>query len=313
VSPRPFKSQEESFESCLELAKVGRHQEATEALVRALSRTPLHAQHRAAAVDALIQIASLAEAAGGRDQAEGALLEAARLAPRFADVHHRLGCARLAAGKRVEARGSFEEALRINPRYVAARAEIALLDAREGRLAEALATLRALGQEAAVDERRIFARGLESLEHADWEQAGGLLRQALHLDEPGIHQLIEEFHRRMEGGDRAAAAHLARQALRQHQHYADLHYMLGTAELEESNLDDAVSSLARALELHPDYHAARVQLARALEALGDAAQAEEQVALVLQSDPRHPQALELSERWRRLQRRRPAGAVRKAS
>jgi tetratricopeptide (TPR) repeat protein len=313
MSPRPFKSQDDSFEDCLELAKSGRHSQAVEALVRALAQTPLHAQYRAAAVEALLQISRLAEAAGERDHAESALLEASRVAPRFADVHHRLGCVRLAAGKRLEARASFEEALRINPRYIAARAELALLDAREGRLAQALLTLRTLGQEATLDEPRVFAHALESLEQADWDEAGDLVRHALHLDEPGIQETIEEFHRRMERGDRPAAAHLVRQALREHQRYADLHYLLGTAELEDSNLDDAISSLACALELHPDYHAARIQLARALETLGDIVQAEEQVALVLQVDPEHPQALELSERWNRMHRRRPMSAARKAS
>src|SRR5207247_4350489 len=64
-------------------------------------------------------------------------------------------------------------------------------------------------------------------------------------------------------------------------------------ELEEGAFDDALASFCRALELQPDYHAARLQLARTLESLGDPVQAEEQAALVLEADPRHPQALEL--------------------
>src|SRR6185369_8063146 len=114
---------------------------------------------------------------------------------------------------------------------------------------------------------------------------------------------------------RPGAARCVREALHDHPGYADLHYLLGIAELDEGHLDDAISALARALELHPDYHAARVQLARALEASGDLVQAEEQVGLVLQADPQHPQALELAERWSRLHRRSGRAAVspRKAS
>ena len=88
--------------------------------------------------------------------------------------------------------------------------------------------------------------------------------------------------------------------------WSDLHYLLGASELEDGAFDDALASFCRALELQPDYHAARVQLARTLESLGDQAQAEEQAALVLEADPHHPQALELCERWTRLQRRRGA-------
>ena len=89
-----------------------------------------------------------------------------------------------------------------------------------------------------------------------------------------------------------------------------IHALLGTVELEEGQVDDAIATLGRALELHPDYHAARVLLARALEASGDRAQAEEQVTLVLDADPQNPAALELAERWSRLHRRRDRSATR---
>lgn len=311
MSPRPLEHHHDAFDACVELARAGRYPQAVADLRRGLHRRTLHPQIRGAAAQALTRIARIAQDAGERDHATAALEEAVRIAPRFADVHYRLALLRLAAQRTVEARRSLEEALRINPRYVAARVEVALLDAREGRLGEALETLRRLGADHSPEEPRLFGRGLESLEHADWEEAGSLLKQALRLDQPGVNQVIEEFHALMRRGDRAGAAGRVREAMRQHPGYADLHHLLGIAELEEGHLDDAVSSLARALELHPDYHAARVELARALEALGDLAQAEEQVAWVLQADPGHPRALELAERWQRRARRgQRAGAAR---
>jgi tetratricopeptide (TPR) repeat protein len=299
----------------VDLARAGRHLEAVEDLRRVVASRPLHPQHRGAAVEALVSISRMAQASGDLANATAALEEARRLAPTFADVHYRLALARLAAQQRAGARRSLQEALRINPRYVAARVELALLDAREGMLGEALDTLRSLGDEHRVEEPRLFHDGLESLEHADWDAAGEQLRQALQLDKPGVKEVIEEFHVRMERGDRAGAARAVRGALQAFPSYADLHYLLGSAELEEGNLDDAVSSLARALELHPDLHKARVQLARALEALGDLAQAEEQASMVLEADPEHPDALELAERWKRLHRRpgQPGKAPRKRS
>jgi tetratricopeptide (TPR) repeat protein len=257
----------------------------------------------------------MAEAAGDLVQAARALEEALRIAPKFADVHYRLARIQIAGRQPGPARQSLDAALRINPGYVAARVERALLDAREGYLAEAIDTLRKLDLERASHEPRLFRRGLQSLEHADWHEAGSLLRQALHLDEPGLNEMLEDVRARMSRGDRAAAARLIREALAEHPGYADLHCLLGVAELEEGHVDDAIGTLAHALELHPDYHDARIQLARALEASGDLVQAEEQVALVLQVDPQNPQALEMAERWGRWHRRpkRSSSGARKAS
>src|SRR5262249_27046877 len=153
-------------------------------------------------------------------------------------------------------------------------------------------------------EPRLFRQGIQSLEHADWEEASVLLRQALHLDQPGVNETLEEVRARMERGDRSGAIRMLRDALRRYPGYTDLYFLLGVCELDEGHVDDSVATLARALELHPDYHAARIQLARALEAAGDLVQAEEQASLVLQADPQNPQALELAERWGRLHRRR---------
>lgn len=301
MSPRPLEPERaEGFEACVERARAGAHAEALRDLTSALGGAPFRGRLQGRAVDALGRIGRIAETAGDLENAERALVEAARLAPGFADVHYRLALIRLAAQKRPEARRDLEAALRINPHYVAARVERALLDAREGFLGEALDALRQLGRETRGDEARAFGRGIESLEHADWDEAGTRLRGALWLADPGPALAIEEFHARRAAGDPLGATQVLHAALEASPGYADLHYLLGTAEMEDGALDDAVGSLARSLEIHPDYHAARVQLARALEALGDVAQAEEQVALVLEADPGHPQALELSERWARL-------------
>jgi len=315
MTPRPLPSPGAPFEPCVALSRAGRHQEAVEDLRRVVAAQPLHREQRGAAVEALVAISRLAQAAGDIVHATLALEEARRLAPTFADVHYRLALARLQGQQRAGARRSLQEALRINPRYVAARVELALLDAREGMLGEALDTLKRLGEELTLEEPRLFRRGLESLEHADWEGAAVQLREALQLDQSGVQSVVDEFHARMERGDRAGAARIVRQALASFPSYADLHHLLGVAELEEGHLDDAVSSLARALELHPDFHMARVHLARALEALGDLAQAEEQVAMVLEADPEHPHATELAERWQRRHRRpeRAGRASRKGS
>jgi len=107
----------------------------------------------------------------------------------------------------------------------------------------------------------------------------------------------------MGGGDIEGAIRLLRAAIGTRETYADLHHLLGVAELEAGAYDDALASLARALELQPDFHDARVAFARVLEAFGDLAQASEQIGLVLRQDPDHAQALALHERWSRRRRR----------
>ena len=72
--------------------------------------------------------------------------------------------------------------------------------------------------------------------------------------------------------------------------------LLGAHELQVGATDDAIESFAHALELNPDYHTARVELARALEALGDTPQALAQLEQVLAADGSHAEARALHER-----------------
>jgi tetratricopeptide (TPR) repeat protein len=260
---------------------------------------PASGEDRAALALALGQVARLAEEAGAGAEAIEALDAALALAPDYADFHHRRGCLLIAAQRRGEARAALDRALAINPRYVAARLERALLDAREGLLGEALAALRALDEERRVEEPRAFQRGLRSLERADWDEAGALLKSALRLPDPALERRIAHHQALMAQGDYSQALHSLREAVTAHPGYPDLHHLLGCCELETGFTDDAIASFARALELNPDYHAARVQFARALEAQGDLVQAGEQVALVLEADPAHGPALEMEQRWSR--------------
>lgn len=315
MSPRPLQPEGSAFEPAIAMARDGRLDEAFAALSGMLSGGTGGGRRRDAGALAFAQVARLAEAAGDSDTALRALDEALRLAPGFADFHYRRGCVLIDRQARPAARAALERALSINPRYVAARLELSLLDAREGLLGESLATLRALGEAHPVEDPRSFQQGLKSLERADWEEAGAFLKRAMRLSDPAVDQTLERHRALIAQGDHVSALHALREAVVAHPGYPDLHCLLGGCELEAGLVDDALASLARALELHPDYHAARVQFARTLEALGDLDQAGEQVALVLQEEPAHPQALELQARWtrRREAGRRGSTGVRKAT
>jgi len=305
MSPRPLPSENAPFEPALALARAGQLAESVEAVTGALAGHGNAGPLRGAAALALAEVARLAEGAGALEIAARALDQAVALAPSFADLHFQRACLLNLQQQRPAARKALDEAVRINPRYVAARLELALLDAREGLLAESLAALRSLEQESRVEEPRAFQRGLKSLARADWDEAGALLKSALKITDPVVDRALADHHALVAQGEHVQALHALRDAVTAHPGYPDLHYLLGSSELEAGMSHDAIASLSHALELHPDFHAARIQLARSFEALGDLVQAGDQVALVLREDPAHPQALELHERWSR--RRDPRG------
>lgn len=305
-TPRPGNE----FDGALRAARAGRFARATALVERVLGADPAEGARRIAAVETLGKVARLAEAAGDPAGAASALEAALRLQPDYPDLWFRRGRLLIVLQRRAEARRALDRALALNPRFVAARLERALLDAAEGFIGEALESLRALGSESVVAEPGTFREGLETLARAEWEEAGVLLQRALALDAPAAEGPIERARTLLESGDADGAIELLQEALSDHAVWPDLHYVLGSAELERGQFDDALSSLARALELHPDFHAARLQFARALEGLGARAQAVEQVMLVLQREPEDPQALELHRAWtsRRRAARSRAGA-----
>ncbi len=296
MSPRPVEPDRSAFEPAMVLAREGRHADAVRWVADARGAAPGDLR-LADAARALSQVARLAEAAGDRGAALAALDLAVECRPGWADLHlHRaLACAAL--DRRAAARAALDTALRIHPRFVAARLERALLDAREGLVGEAIAELRALGHATRISEPHTFEQGMECLERADWDAASARLRRALRLAEPELEQRLERYEALMDEDQPGRAAQLLREVLPRFEAYPDLHYRLGAAELREGAYDDALVSLARALELNPDFSAARVLLARALDALGARAQALEQVALVLQSEPGQTQALALEVEW----------------
>lgn len=230
----------------------------------------------------------------------GQALSALDLATRvvdWADVHARRGMLLAQAGRHSDAIEAYDRALAINPRFRGAAVERALLDAREGRLGEALATLNALAADSAHTEPRVLAEGLEHLRAADVDRAAPLLRRALGATDTWLEAQLHQYQQLSQEGDLATALHALRAAVSERPGYPDLHYLLGVHEMQVGAFDDALESLARALELHPDYHAARVEFARVLEATGDTPQAIGQLELVLAAAPGHAGATALHERW----------------
>ena len=309
MTPRPEDPPPPEFEVPLRLAREGLRDEAVTWIEHAFRERKDQAPAGDAAAGALVRVARLGEEAGDWAGAERAIDAALDLRPKFPDLHFERGRILLAVGRRAEARKALDAALKLHPGYVAARVERALLDAREGLIGEALEALRALGRECKVDEPRAFERGLAALEEADWGEAGAHLSRALKLADPALEDRLVRFRELIERGEATAAAGLIREALLAYPGYPDLYYLLGTSELRQGHPDDAIASLARALELHPEFHAARVEFARALQALGETAQALEVLDQVVEAEPGHVEALELRQRWGSPRRGRSKGEI----
>jgi len=298
MSPRPTRRTDTDFGDVQRLATEGRLEAALRTLDGILGAHPAESS-RHAAVSLLRALAREAQSAGDAGGAIALLDTAVRLAPGFADLRFQHAQALAARGQRADARRALQHALRINPDYLAAQLELALLDAREGLLGDSLDRLRALADDPRLQEPAAFQQGLARLQQAQWDEAGSLLRRAMKLSDPALDRVLERFHAHMDAGEPARAAHVVREMLPRFAGYPDLHFLLASAELRDGHADDAIVSFARALELNPNFHAARLELARSLEAVGQVDQAREQVSRVLDARPDDPQALEMQARWLR--------------
>ncbi len=296
--PNPNQARSTRLKQALQWARAGQFSGARRHALATLRRGASD-RDKARTAHLLAEIATLALNAHEPLEAERCLRAAVRIVPRFADLRYRLAAVLAGADRLDESRIELKSALEINPDYIAARVDLALLDARMGQLGEALEALRRLEERRRPTRPESFHEGLGRLGRADWEEAAALLRSAYRLSESPLESELAQLTRRMRAGELKAALALVRKLVDRHPSYPDLQFLLGRVELAQGFADDAVASLCRSLELNPNFHAARIELARALESLGLLALAQDQVAAVLQSEPTHPAARRMRDRWAR--------------
>ena len=278
----------------LDIARQGESRRAVDEFSAHVTAPP-DAADRQRLARTLAQIARIAEEQ--RDPDAGiAALELASTLVDWADLHCHRGQLLAQLGRRADARRALDRALVLNPRYRVAAVERALLDAREGRIAEAMEALRMLARDGDVIEASTFEQGMVHLGHADFEDAGPLLRRALHASDAWLEERLHAVQDMSERGEHVAALQILREAVTERAAYPDLHLLLGVHELQLGSVDDAIESFSLALELNPDFHTARVAFARALEASGDTRQALVQLESVLEHDPDHREARALYQR-----------------
>jgi tetratricopeptide (TPR) repeat protein len=284
----PDEDTQQALQATHALAADGRYALAFAHVERLLASRPA-AEAPPAAATALAAVARAAERGGDGVTARRALETALSLVD-WADLH--LALARLLDrdGERRAAREHCERALAINPRFRAAAVELALLDAREGHVSDAVHALRTLSGGSSTLERESLRQGLERLREAAVEDAAPLLRRAFTGGDEALEALLGNAQASFASGDTAAGLASLRRAVAERPGYADLHAVLGSHELRAGHLDDGIATLVQALELNPDFHSARLELARGLEARGDRDAALHELNQVLEVEPSHADA-----------------------
>lgn len=302
-SPAPSdRPADPAWDEVLALRRAGRPARALESLARLAEADKAAGGHPEFLRLRGLLHADLAHEREVRGDVEGAaafLLRAIADAPRFPDLRFRLGLAQLRLGDLKGARASFETALEIAPTYAAPHVEIALLDARQGRLGESLALLRRLNETRPVPEAEDFRRGLERLADADWEGSEDILRRAFRVDSSPVDARLREVGTLLAENRTDEALALARALVDENPFFPDAHLALALARRERGEWDDCAEACGRALELNPSFHQARVYLAEALSRRGQWGESDFQLDAVLAVEPEHPLALALARALRR--------------
>lgn len=295
------------WDQVLRLRRAGRPAEALEALEgdRRESGAAPTTQLRRLRASLLGELARTAREAG--DPATAIKhLDRAREDGGFPDLSYERGLAHLVLGEREAARAAFADALALAPRYTAAGLELALLEARDGRIAEAVSRLRRLGDSVPPEQRRRLTEGAERLRAGAWEEAEARVRDSFREAAAALHGSFLRFGRLLEEGDPMRALEAARQLVERYPSYADAQHALGLAYLALGWCDDAVAAFGRALERNPDYDESRVYLAWTLFTQGESREGDAELVRLLEASPGYEPAL-------RLRDLRAAGRLRAAA
>jgi tetratricopeptide (TPR) repeat protein len=168
--------------------------------------------------------------------------EALKLRPEFPEAEYQRGSALVSLKRPAEAEGAYRRAMELRKDWAMPPAALGLLLARAG------------GRE---------------------KEAETLLRQSLAIDAKGVTALAALAELRAREGDAAEAAELLKRATAVKADDAALWVSRAQAEAASKAHAAAALSLARALELEPGNHVARVRLAELYLDLGDDARASE--------------------------------------
>ena len=282
----------ETLDAARAMTTSGRAREALD-LVAGWLAIPEHAAAPQPGASVLVEIAQVTGLAGDEDLSMRAL-DLALAWVDWADLRYARGVLHARRGALEAARTDLDRALAINPRYRAAALERALLDARDGRVGEAMASLRSFTEGQGDDDT--LRSALDHLRGQSVDDAAAWLRSSVGGADRELAGWLAEARAFTEAGDLMRALERLRCAVAARPGYPDLHALLGAHELRAGQIDDGIASLSDALCLNPDFHEARYELALRLEARGDREAALAEVTAILFAAPGHLGATALRDR-----------------
>jgi len=229
---------------------------------------------------------------GAADRAEESLRKAIAINPKYPDLHYNLANVLVEKGDYSNAAAEFEIALSINPRYSKALLEYGLLRYRTGERDAGIEMIgRAIESEPGYSPQ-LYKDALELHRMKRWDEALNKLDdlKATNVDDISYHFKLGKEHY-MRGDYEAAAADLER-ALSIQPGYADIRNWLGIVYLSAEEPSKALIEFSRALEINPNFIAARLNAASAFIRLGCKEEAANCYRRVLEIDQDNAEARE---------------------
>jgi tetratricopeptide (TPR) repeat protein len=201
-----------------------------------------------------------------------------------------VGDAALATGQTFDAIEAFSGALALKPQSMLASLKRGDTYRRRG---EYTAALRDLGQAAFLDPaapRPIELLGDVQAALGQYAAAAAEYQRYLALDDraPAVLYKLALAHYR--NGSAARAVDPLRRAVALDDRFAEAHYLLGLS-LRESDRQQSLRALRRALEVHPTFAAAREELARVYEQMGRWQDAIDELEALAALEPARPERL----------------------
>jgi tetratricopeptide (TPR) repeat protein len=201
-----------------------------------------------------------------------------------------VGDAALATGQTFDAIEAFSGALTLKPQSMLASLKRGDTYRRRG---EYTAALRDLGQAAFLDPaapRPIELLGDVQAALGQYAAAAAEYQRYLALDDraPGVLYKLALAHYRNGMADRAVDP--LRRAVAMDDRFPEAHYLLGLS-LRETNRQQSLRSLRRALEVSPTFTAAREELARVYEQMGRWQDAIDELEALAALEPSRPERL----------------------
>jgi tetratricopeptide (TPR) repeat protein len=216
--------------------------------------------------------------------------KAGHLQPTFADLAHRAGEMHEQLGQFGPAQAAYERALGINPAFLAARLDSIALHFQRGESLQARESVDTLAQHAPEIYADAVQEISQSCDRGQYEVAAAQL-MTLRDRSPSASDVDRQAARRaLSQQQPEEAVRILKRGLGERR-YPDLMQLLGLAYGQLGEHKKAEIAFRDALEVHPGYQKARINLALVLVEQERFEEAEAELRRVLEVAPDHPLAL----------------------